>query len=626
MDRILDSVNMPSDIKNLSIDELYKLASEIRYFIIDNTSKTGGHVAPSLGTVEMTLALHYVFDTPKDKIVWDVGHQAYAHKIITGRKDRFGKLRTYKGISGFNNIFESEHDALTVGHAATSISAALGLARGRDLKNEDSRIISVIGDGSMTNGLVYEALNNIASYKKNFIIILNDNKMSISENVGGISQYLNKLQATPAYTSMKNDIWDLLGKLPDRMSNRTRDMARRLKESLKNFFIPTIIFEEFGIRYIGPLDGHRIEDLIPMLRYAKNYKGPILLHMITQKGRGYIHAENDPTRFHGLGCFNPETGKTEKGSTCNVKYTDVFSRTLAELSAERKDVVAITAAMPDGTGLSLFKEKFPERFFDVGIAEGHAALFAVGLALQGLKPVCAIYSTFLQRSYDQLIHDAALMNAPVFFVLDRAGIVGDDGPTHHGLFDISYLRSVPSMVIMAPKDEDELRSMIKLGLEYREGPIAVRYPRGEGLGRDLTGPVKDIQLGKSEVLIKGSKVLLIGIGNTVDSSVKAAESVKKEFGFIPTVVNARFVRPLDKETIIPLIESHEIIVTAEENILAGGFGELISHEIHRRGFMKKVVNIGIEDVFVEFGSQEILRKEYGLDNNAIFERIRKEII
>jgi len=448
--------------------------------------------------------------------------------------------------------------------------------------------------------------------------------MSISQNVGGISQYLSKLQATPAYTAMKGDIWELLGKLPDRMSNRTRDLARRLKESLKNFFIPTIIFEEFGIRYIGPLDGHRIEDLIPMLRYAKNYNGPILLHMITQKGRGYIHAENDPTRFHGLGCFNPETGKTEKGSSCNIKYTDVFSKTLVELSKDRKDVVAITAAMPDGTGLSYFKEKYPDRFFDVGIAEGHAVLFAVGLALQRLKPVCAIYSTFLQRSYDQLVHDAALMKANVFFVLDRAGIVGDDGPTHHGLFDISFLRSIPDMVIMAPKDEDELRSMIKLGLEYENGPIAVRYPRGEGYGLDISGPVKDINLGESEIILRGSKVLIFAIGNCVMTSLEAAEKLNQELGISPTVVNARFVRPFDEKTAIPLITDHDIIVTVEENVLAGGFGEMISHLIHRESLCKKVINIGIEDVFVEFGAQSILRREYGLDKNAIFERIRKE--
>lgn len=621
MEKILDGVNSPNDIKKLTINQLYQLASEIRYFIIENTSKTGGHVAPSLGAVELIIALHYVFDSPKDKIIFDVGHQSYAHKIITGRKETFHTLRTFGGISGFNNIFENEHDALTVGHAGTSLSAGLGMAVSRDISGEKYQVISVIGDGSMTNGLVYEALNNLAHTKSKMIIILNDNNMSISENVGGMSQYLNKLQTTPVYTTIKKDLWELMGKLPDRMGQKTRDIARRMKESLKNFFIPTIFFEEFGVRYIGPLDGHSLEDMIATLKYAKEYNGSVILHAITQKGRGYVHAENDPTRFHGLGRFDKETGKTEVSENAKIKYTDVFGKTLTELSREKKDVVAITAAMPDGTGLSYFRDAIPERFFDVGIAEGHAVLFATGLSLAGKKPVCAIYSTFLQRSYDQLIHDAALMKRNIFFVLDRAGIVGDDGPTHHGLFDLSYLRSVPDMVIMSPKDEDELRSMVKLGLEYNDGPIALRYPRGEGLGVDISGEIKEIELGKSETLVKGERVAICAVGNMVQPAVEASVRCKEIFGFTPTVINARFVKPLDAEAILSVQESNGIVLTVEENILSGGYGEYVKRILGERNSKQSVFCLAAGDSFVEAGSQKMLRKRLGLDAEGILEKI-----
>jgi len=621
MDKLLDSVNLPKDIKNFNINQLYQLASEIRYFIIENTSKTGGHVAPSLGAVELIIAMHYVFDSPKDKFIFDVGHQSYAHKILTGRKDKFNTLRMYNGISGFNNIFESEYDALTVGHAATSLSAALGMAVARDLSKDDFQVISVIGDGSMTNGLIYEALNNLAHFRNKIIIILNDNNMSISENVGGISQYLNKLQRAPAYTTIKRDVWELMGKLPDKMGQKSRDIARRVKESLKNFFIPTIFFEEFGLRYIGPLDGHNLEDLISTLRYAKNYNGSILIHTITQKGRGYVHAENNPTKFHGLGKFNKETGKTEKSENAKVKYTDVFGKTLVELAKENDKIIAITAAMPDGTGLSYFRDEINDRFFDVGIAEGHAVLFSVGLSLMGKKPVCAIYSTFLQRSYDQLIHDAALMKRNIFFVLDRAGIVGEDGPTHHGLFDISFLRTVPSMVIMAPKDEDELRSMIKLGLKYNEGPIALRYPRGEGMGVDISGKIKDIPLGKAEILVKGEKIIIVALGSMVYPSLQAVKLIKEEYGFSPTVINARFVRPLDLDIVISLEKSHTEVITVEENILSGGFGEYLARLLTESDSTLKVISMGINDMFVEVGSQSILREKFQLNAKGILKKV-----
>ncbi len=622
MDNILQKVNTPKDLKNLSIDELYQLASDLRYFIIENTSKTGGHLAPSLGAIEIIIAMHYVFDSPKDKFIFDVGHQSYAHKILTGRKDRFNLLRTYKGLSGFNNIFESEYDHLTVGHAGTSLSAALGMAVARDLKKENFDIVVLIGDGAMTNGLVYEALNNLANLKNKIIVILNDNKMSISENVGGISQYLNKLQRTHAYTNLKSDLWQLMGKLPSSLGNKTRDLSRRMKESLKNFFIPTIFFEEFGLRYIGPLDGHKIEELIATLRYAKNYPSPILIHTITQKGRGYIFAEKNPVKFHGISIFDKETGSCEKSKGC-VKYTDVFGKTLTELSKNNDRIVAITAAMPDGTGLSYFRDAFPKRFFDVGIAEGHAVLFSVGLSLQGYKPVCAIYSTFLQRSYDQLIHDASLMKRNIFFVLDRAGIVGDDGPTHHGIFDLSYLRTVPDMVIMSPKDEDELRSMIKLGLEYDKGPIALRYPRGEGYGVDISGEIKDISFGKGEILLEGEKIIIVAIGNTVYPAKNAALKFKEKYNFSPVLINARFVKPFDIELLLSRIRNNEVILTVEENILSGGMGEYVSRILSYRKLKNIVINLGIDDKFVEMGTQKILREIEKLDENGIYEKLQE---
>jgi len=622
MDNILQKVNTPKDLKNLSIDELYQLASDLRYFIIENTSKTGGHLAPSLGAIEIIIAMHYVFDSPKDKFIFDVGHQSYAHKILTGRKDRFNLLRTYKGLSGFNNIFESEYDHLTVGHAGTSLSAALGMAVARDLKKENFDIVVLIGDGAMTNGLVYEALNNLANLKNKIIVILNDNKMSISENVGGISQYLNKLQRTHAYTNLKSDLWQLMGKLPSSLGNKTRDLSRRMKESLKNFFIPTIFFEEFGLRYIGPLDGHKIEELIATLRYAKNYPSPILIHTITQKGRGYIFAEKNPVKFHGISIFDKETGSCEKSKGC-VKYTDVFGKTLTELSKNNDRIVAITAAMPDGTGLSYFRDAFPKRFFDVGIAEGHAVLFSVGLSLQGYKPVCAIYSTFLQRSYDQLIHDASLMKRNIFFVLDRAGIVGDDGPTHHGIFDLSYLRTVPDMVIMSPKDEDELRSMIKLGLEYDKGPIALRYPRGEGYGVDISGEIKDISFGKGEILLEGEKIIIVAIGNTVYPAKNAALKFKEKYNFSPVLINARFVKPFDIELLLSRIRNNEVILTVEENILSGGMGEYVTRILSYRKLKNIVINLGIDDKFVEMGTQKILREIEKLDENGIYEKLQE---
>lgn len=621
MDNILCNIDSPADLKKLKISELRQLADEIREYIIETTCKTGGHVAPSLGAVEIAIALHYVYDTPRDKIVWDVGHQAYAHKILTGRRDAFKGLRTYRGISGFTNIFESPHDSLTVGHAATSMSAAVGMAIARDIKKEGFNVINVIGDGAMTNGMVYEAMNNIAHLKPKMLIVLNDNKMSISENVGGISQYLNKLETTPVYSSLKNELWELLGVLPDKMSVRARDLARRMKESMKNFLIPTILFEEFGIRYIGPIDGHDISDLVNTMKKIKNYEGPILIHAITQKGRGYSHAENDPTRFHGLGQYCVQTGKTEAKPNGNIKYTKVFGQTAVELAKDREDVVAITAAMPDGTGLSYFRDAYPHRFFDVGIAEAHAVEFSVGLALQGLKPICAIYSSFLQRAYDQLIQDAALMKQNVFFVLDRGGIVGEDGPTHHGVFDLSYLRTVPGMAIMAPKDENELRSMLKLGIEYKEGPIAVRYPRGEGVGADISGPIDNIEIGEFEMIKEDGDILVIAIGNEVYPALEAAKRMEKD-GESIAVMNLRFIRPLNTNRLIAVMKHYNHIVTVEENVLAGGMGDMINSLLMENRMNKHTVNIGIRNIFVDMGSQRELRRDHGLDTDGIYNTLK----
>lgn len=621
MGNILNNIHSPSDIKNLKISELRQLASEIREYIIEVTCKTGGHVAPSLGAVEIAIALHYVYDTPDDKIVWDVGHQSYAHKILTGRKEAFKGLRTYKGISGFTNIFESPHDSLTVGHAATSMSAAVGMAIARDIKGEKFNVVNVIGDGAMTNGLVYEAMNNIAHLRPRMLIVLNDNKMSISENVGGISQYLNKLETTPVYTSLKKELWELLGVLPDKMSFRARDLARRMKESMKNFLIPTILFEEFGIRYIGPIDGHDLNDLIDTMKRIKNYEGPILIHAITQKGKGYAHAENDPTKFHGLGQYCVQTGKNESKQDGNVNYTKVFGQTIVELAKDNEKIIAVTAAMPDGTGLSYFRDSYPERFFDVGIAEAHAVEFSVGLALQGMKPVCAVYSTFLQRAYDELIQDAALMRQNVFFVLDRGGIVGEDGPTHHGVFDLSYLRTVPGLVIMSPKDEDELRSMLKLGIEYNDGPIAIRYPRGEGFGVDISGPITKIEIGEFEMVRHGSDVLIIAIGNEVYPAVEAAERLEQD-GKTAAVINLRFIRPLNESKLLDIIKKFKTIVTVEENVLSGGMGDMINSILMRNNIHKHIANIGIEDVFVEAGSQNELRRDHGLDADGIYKTIK----
>ena len=610
---MLSDINSPSDIKSLSYHELNSLASEIRRFIIEVVSKTGGHLAPSLGAVELTLAVHKVFNTPKDRIIWDVGHQSYTHKIITGRREKFHTLRQYKGISGFPRREESEYDVFGTGHSSTSISAGLGIACARDLKNEDFEVICVIGDGAMTAGMAYEGINQTGFLKKKLIVILNDNHMSISENVGGMSRYLLKISTAPIYNELKKDVWELLGRLPPSLSERARLAARKLREGVKNLMIPTILFEELGLRYIGPFDGHNIPMLVEAFKSAKELEEPVLIHVLTEKGRGYEPARNNLPLFHGLGPFDIESGKVKKKDGPPT-YTDVFGETLCKIGEKNDKVVAITAAMPEGTGLCYFRERFKERFFDVGIAEQHAVTFASGMAIEGYVPVCAIYSTFLQRSFDQVIHDVALQNIPVVFCLDRAGLVGEDGPTHHGAFDISYLRMIPNMIIMSPKDENELVDMLAVAIDYRKGPIAIRYPRTRGTG-STTKPTK-VHIGKGEILRDGKDGFILAIGSMVYPSIEASDILKKK-GFDVGVFNARFAKPLDGDIIIEIAQKTKNILTCEENASSGGFGSAIAEFLIDKQIGVNLLRLGIPDRFIEHGARDILLKKIGLTGEGI---------
>lgn len=564
--------------------------------------------------VELTLALHYCFDSPRDKIIWDVGHQAYAHKIITGRRDAFGTLRTKGGISGFPRIEESQHDAFGTGHASTSISAALGLACARDLKGEDYHVVAVIGDGALTGGLAFEGLNQAGHLKKDLIVILNDNRMSISTNVGALAQYLTRLMTTPVYRRFEADVWELLGRLPS-WGGKARRVARRIKESLKNLLVPGVLFEELGFRYFGPIDGHDLAQLIRILQDVKQFKGPQLLHVKTIKGKGYTYAEQDATKFHGIGSFDKKTGKIEKQSDL-PSFTQVFGSTLVELAQFDKRIVAITAAMPDGTGLTEFEKRYPERFFDVGIAEQHAVTFAAGLAREGMKPVVAVYSTFLQRAYDQIIHDVALQNLNVCFAVDRGGLVGSDGPTHHGCFDLSYLRQIPNMVVMAPKDENELRHMIATMIEYAAGPIAVRYQRDHCYGVKCDPQARPLKIGKGEVLVKGEDVALVGIGSMVRICEQAAKILEEE-GVKPWVINARFVKPLDEELLVSIANRVRLLVTVEENSLKGGFGSAVAELFCSAGVSVWHIMVGLPDRFIPHGTRDELLTDVGLTPEAI---------
>ncbi len=617
---ILPRINSPADVRQLEIPELSQLAKEVREFIVSTVSCTGGHLAPSLGVVELTLALHYTFDTPRDKIVWDVGHQTYPHKIITGRRDLFPTLRQWGGISGFPRREESPYDVFGTGHASTSISAALGIACARDFAGEDYAVVAVIGDGALSGGLAFEGLNNAGALKRDLIVILNDNRMSISRNVGALAEYLTQLITAPAYNVLKRDIWELTGKL-SHLGGHIRTAVRRMEEGLKALIVPGLLFERLGFRYFGPIDGHNIALLVRVLREVRQLKGPIFLHVLTTKGKGYAPAEEDAPRFHGLGAFNKVTGDASKHCT-HPTYTEVFGKTLVEIAAKRPEVVGITAAMELGTGLCYLRQAFPERFFDVGIAEEHAVTFAGGLAVQGLRPVVAIYSTFLQRAYDQIIHDIALQKLPVVFALDRGGLVGDDGPTHHGSFDLTYLRSVPNLVVAAPKDENELKDLLWTALDY-PGPFALRYPRGEGEGVPVSKEYQKIPIGSSERVLSGHDIAFLAVGPLVYRCRDAAKRLAKE-GISCTVVNVRFIKPMDEEMLRQVATLHGMVVTVEDNTIVGGFGGAVAEWLADNGLAHvRLLRLGLPDQFVPQGTREELYAHLGLDVEGITRTVAK---
>ena len=613
--KYLDEINSPQDLKTLQRSELPQLAKEIRNVIIETVSRRGGHLAPSLGVVELAIALHYVFDPPKDKIIWDVGHQAYAHKLLTGRRERFHTLRQHGGLSGFTRMSESPYDAFSTGHASTSISAGLGMACGKSLKNEAGKVIAVIGDGSMTGGLAYEGLNQAGDLRKDLIVVLNDNEMSIARNVGVLSSFLSRKLSAKYFVALREELKEFLRSLP-KFGTDAYNLAKRTEESFKAFITPGMLFEAFNFNYFGPIKGHRLDHLIDTLENVKEMHTPVLFHVTTRKGKGYPPAERNPSYFHGVGCFEIKTGNGIASKEKAPTYTEVFGKTLIELAREDETIVAVTAAMPEGTGLKAFSEAFPERSFDVGIAEQHAVTFAAGMATEGFRPVVAIYSTFLQRAYDQLLHDVCLEAHPVVFALDRGGIVGEDGPTHHGLFDLSYLRSLPNMVVMAPKDENELRHMLKTALDH-PGPVALRYPRGCGVGVPLEDEVCPLPIGKAEVLTTGTDVVILGIGVTVMAALEAKQRLEDEHISV-TVVNSRFVKPLDRELIASLAREIPCVVTVEENVIQGGFGSAVLECLSDEGIAgNRILRLGIGDAFVEHGSQKILRAKYGLDAAGI---------
>ena len=615
---LLDKINSPADVKKLSDEQLKQLAAEIRQLLIEVISHTGGHLAPNLGVVELTLALHKVFTTPQDKLVFDVGHQAYIHKIITGRREQFPTLRQYGGLSGFPKRCESEHDAFGTGHSSTSISAALGMAVARDLQGEDYNVVAIIGDGSMTGGMAFEALNNAGTLHKKMVVVLNDNEMSISKNVGAMSDYLYHLRTGETYNKIKNDIEGWLKNME--FGTDVLKAIRRLKGSVKYLMVPTSIFEELGFTYLGPVDGHDIHGLIEVLQAAKKIDGPVMVHVLTKKGKGYKPAEESPNKFHGTGPFEIASGKKITNPAAPISYTEVFGKTITELADSDKKIVGLTAAMPDGTGLNIFAQAHPDRFFDVGIAEQHAVTAAAGMAAAGMKPVTAIYSTFMQRAYDSILHDICMQKLHVTMCLDRAGLVGDDGYTHHGVFDYAYLRSIPNMTIMAPKDENELRHMLKTALSFN-GPISVRYPRGSGVGVDITEPMHELPIGKAEVLREGKELCFWAIGSMVQSAVQAADKLKEQ-GIDAGVVNMRFAKPLDKELLIEHAKRYGKIVTLEEGVLAGGVGSEVLEILDDAGLLQQcaVLRLGIPDEFVTHGDKKLLFRDLGLDTDAIVQK------
>ncbi|MBN1514969.1 1-deoxy-D-xylulose-5-phosphate synthase [Candidatus Sumerlaeota bacterium] len=618
---VFDRVNIPADLKQLSLDELHELCGELRNAIIMQIAQTGGHFAAPLGAVELAVALHYVLDTPRDKVIWDVGHQAYAHKLLTGRKDRFGTLKKYGGLSGFLRRDESEYDVFGGGHASTSISAAIGVAAGRDLRGEDFRVCAVVGDGALTGGLCFEALNNLGQLGSKMLIVLNDNNMSIDENVGSMNSYLNRLISGEMYNRIKEESEAFCEKLPG--GHKIVNLSQKIREFAKGLVTSNIFFEELGIRYFGPVDGHDIEKLTDMLGKIKNLDGPVMLHAITRKGKGYSHSEQDPITWHGPAPFKIESGEMIKKETTAPSYTTVFAKALEEAAEKDSRVVAITAAMTTGTGLVEFSERFPDRFFDVGIAEGHAVTYAAGLATEGIRPVCAIYSTFLQRAYDHILHDVALQKLPVVFALDRGGLVGADGPTHHGAYDFAYLRSIPGMVVMAPKDEAELRNMIFTALQYDEGPVAVRYPRGTGVGVEMPDEPEILSIGRGEILREGESVALLGVGLTVQFASQAADALAED-GIHVGVANMRFVKPLDEALLRALAEKYDHLITIEDHALMCGFGSAALEALNEMNLEAKpnIIRLGIPDEFIEHGSQSRLYQLCGFHPDNIAERVR----
>lgn len=615
MSEYLDRINEANDIKKIEPEAYDALASEIRSFIIESVSEHGGHLASNLGVVELTMALHLCMDFPNDKLIWDVGHQAYTHKLLTGRKEDFSGLRTFGGMSGFPKHKESPCDAFDTGHSSTSISAALGYARARDLKGEDRNVVAVIGDGSLTGGMAYEALNNVSHLKSNMIIVLNDNKMSISENVGGLSKHLTALRTRESYMDFKMDVEKKLKQIPH-VGDSVARSVKKSKDSIRQLFVKGGFFEDFGIKYIGPIDGHDIKEMVRVLNALKRLNEPVVMHVVTQKGRGYVPAEKNPSAFHGVGSFDIATG--ESLASKSLTYTSVFSKTICRLGKAHPDVVTICAAMPDGTGLTAFKKHFPDRFFDVGIAEQHAVTFAAGLAAGGMHPFVAVYSSFLQRAYDQIVHDVCIQNLPVVFCVDRAGLVGADGETHQGIFDLSYLSMIPNMTVCAPKNKYELYDMLYFAYQYH-GPIAIRYPRGsayEGF-KNMRPP---IEYGKSELMFEGEKIALVAVGSMVQTAVQVREKLLDK-GINATVVNARFVCPLDTECLDRLSRDHQWIVTMEENVLKGGFGEACGDYLLAKHEDVRLIHVGVPDVYVEHGGVDQLKKTLHMDADSIVERI-----
>ncbi|MCI6165235.1 MAG: 1-deoxy-D-xylulose-5-phosphate synthase [Lachnospira sp.] len=613
---ILEKINKPNDIKKLSPIEYEQLADEIRQFLLEKISVTGGHLASNLGVVELTMALHIVFNLPSDKLIWDVGHQSYTHKILTGRKNQFDGLRKFGGMSGFPKRNESNYDAFDTGHSSTSISAGLGYVAARDISNEHYNVISVIGDGALTGGMAYEALNNASQVKSNFIIVLNDNTMSISKNVGGVSKMLSDIRSSDSYYDLKEGIANTLYKFPN--GQYIVDKIKKTKSNIKQFIVPNQIFETMGISYLGPVDGHDTEKLIKIFNIAKRMDHAVLVHVVTQKGHGYKPAERNPSKFHGIGPFDIATGK-EINKSAAPTYSDVFSEAICSLAKKDNKITAVTAAMPDGTGLAKFSKWFPDRFFDVGIAEAHAVTFSAGMAAGGMKPVFAVYSSFLQRAYDQILHDVCIQQLHVVFAIDRAGLVGSDGETHQGIFDMSFLTSIPNMTLFAPKNGKELKQALHFALEEYNGPIGIRYPRGKAV-TDFEEFDEPIVYGRSEYLYKEDDIALLAVGNMVTTAAKVREKLKEK-GYNATLVNVRFVKPIDEGMVIKVCQNHKLVVTLEENVITGGFGEAVSQFMEEKKLDNRLLNIALPDDYIEHGSVDILKCEAGIDTDTVFERI-----